>query len=65
MTGALLGILTGVPNQGALHTFWINLSFLYTGPMSEGEKSDPPSRAHMLGKAKYIQEVAWYPIVCC
>jgi len=60
LTGALRRILAGVPYCGA----FLRLQFSYSlnlDPTRSGEIYGPPSRAFILGKAKYIWEVAWYP----
>jgi len=61
LTEALHRILIGVSYYGALPWLWFILSFDPTGSV---EIFGPPSRAPMLGKAKYNWEVAWYPRGC-
>ena len=61
LTGALRRILAGVPYCGAVLKLWITLNLNPTGC---GEVFGPPSRAPILGKAKYNWEVARYPRGC-
>jgi len=61
LTGALRRILTEVPSCGTLLRLWIILNL---DPAGSGEIFGPPSRAPILGKAKYNWEVARYPRGC-
>ena len=54
LIGTLRRILAGVPYCGVFLKFWF----------SQGEVWGPPSRASILGKARYIWDVAYYPRGC-